>query len=519
MKLSRVQQEQLEDKGISLARLQQQLRWFREGFPIVKLARAATVGDGIKVLDQQEQHTFISRFLNQKDSLEIIKFVPASGAATRMFKFLHEFLSNFNVNNESINSYINRNKAQELFTFFTALEKFPFYKALVQDLKEEVDDWSQMTQSEKQYLFVQKMMEKNGYNYAVMPKGLVPFHRYKNHVTTAFAEHLFEASLYANCLETSKLHFTIAPDFEPHFREEVDRVVPKIEEKTGVRFQIDFSYQRSHTDTVAVNKRDEPILQEDGAFLFRPAGHGALLDNLNDLEADLIFIKNIDNVTVSAFEKKVCHYKKMLGGLALHLRDQCFEYLDLLQSAELSLKQKSRVEQFITTELGYSLPTDYQKFSDNYQIESLINRLDRPLRVCGMVKNEGEPGGGPFWVRGKDGSLTLEIVESAQVDHKNKRQQQIAESGTHFNPVDIVCSVKNNHGNKYDLHKFCEPDAGFITYKSKNGIDLKAQELPGLWNGGMSQWNTVFVEVPLFTFNPVKTVNDLLKPAHQLNGH
>ncbi len=445
--------------------------------------------------------------------------MPASGAASRMFKFLHEFMHDFNPQSDSINSYINTHNDKDLFTFFSALEKFPFYNKVLASLKVNNPDWENKTASERRYLFVKEMMDGEDCSYAAMPKGLVPFHRYKSHLASAFAEHLFEATLYANCVSLCRLHFTIAPEHENSFQKELDRILPMVEEKTGHQFDVSFSFQKPHTDTIAVDKKNRPIIEDDGTFLFRPAGHGALLENINQLEADLIFIKNIDNVTVSTLENKVCEYKKLLAGYLLDIRTQAHQFLEKLDNGDLDEAERKSIEDFIENRLGRKLPSDYRKFSVKYQLEALYAILDRPLRVCGMVKNEGEPGGGPFWVQQPNGELSLEIVESAQVDKKSKRQKNIAASGTHFNPVDLVCSVKNHKGEKYDLLQFSDPETGFITNKSRNGKDLKAQELPGLWNGGMSGWNSVFIEVPLMTFNPVKTVNDLLKPAHQLSGN
>jgi hypothetical protein len=518
MKLTAVQKAQLESKNISPERIAEQLSRFEDGFPVVKLHSVATINDGIIPLKDLDQDSLVELFDEKRDELQIVKFVPASGAATRMFKFLHEFLDDFDEQSDSINSYINRNKAQDLFTFFSALEKFPFYDQVLSTLKSNNPDWDEKSSSQRRFLFIQEMVRGEECGYASMPKGLVPFHKYKSHIASAFAEHLFESTLYASCLGVCHLHFTISPAHEDKFQKELESIITAVETKTKHKFEVSFSFQKPFTDTIAVDKKNRPILQEDGTFLFRPAGHGALLENLNQIDADLIFIKNIDNVTVSTLEDKVCRYKKLLAGQLLNVREKIFNYHKALSSPDVSDAVKNEVEKFILENWGRRLPKDYTKFSRHYQIEALIAILDRPLRICGMVKNEGEPGGGPFWVAKPNGELSLEIVESAQVDRKNKRQKSIANSGTHFNPVDLVCSVKNYEGEKYDLHEYSDPESGFITSKSRNGKDLKALELPGLWNGGMSGWNTIFVEVPLITFNPVKTVNDLLKPAHQLSG-
>lgn len=518
MNLTDSQLQQLEDKKISVKTLEQQIKRFVNGFPLVKLQRAAVVEDGIVKISEDQKQVYIKLYETRKKELDIIKFVPASGAATRMFKFLHEFLQQFDPVVDSINSFVNKKKARELFTFFVGMEKFPFYTEILETLKKEDANWKSLSDREQKVRFVRKMLFKEGYNYTSMPKGLVPFHKYPENIATAFEEHLYEASSYATSQNKSRLHFTIAPAFKDDFKQEFKRIQEIVERKTGTQFEISFSHQQSHTDTVAVDLKNQPILEENGNLFFRPAGHGALLENLNELDADLIFIKNIDNVTVSTFEDEVGSYKKMLAGILLDLQDTSFKYLNQLDqldqqspSSELILE----IETFITNELLSTLPLDYNKYRVEFQLEAIRNRLNRPLRVCGMVQNEGEPGGGPFWVMNEIGQLSLQIVESAQVDQDNHRQRRIAANCTHFNPVDLVCGLRDYKGNKFDLSKFRDLETGFITRKSRMGTELKAQELPGLWNGAMAHWNTIFVEVPLITFNPVKNVNDLLKPAHQ----
>jgi hypothetical protein len=519
MNLTETQKDQLQSKGISTDKLEEQLDRFKNGFPTLRLIRAAVIDDGIISLKNIDSESLNDFYDLEKEQLDIIKFVPASGAATRMFKFIYEFLQNYDPSKESVNSFINKNKATQLFTFFAAMEKFPFFHGIKASLIEKYTDWSSKNDGEKKLLFVREMMQKDGRNYSGMPKGLVPFHRYNKHVATAFEEHLFEASIYASCLGTSTLHFTIAPAFKGHFSEELKRIEKIVERKTGVKFNVSYSFQQPHTDTVAVDNDNNPVVLEDGTLFFRPAGHGALLDNLNQLDADLIFIKNIDNVTVSAMEKEVCKYKKTLAGHLIKSRQQINDYMELIEKQTVPKELQIKIEDFLKSELCTVFPKDYHKYATSYQLEFLQDRLNRPLRVCGMVKNEGETGGGPYWVESKSGELSIEIVESVQVDKNSNSQQAIARSGTHFNPVDLVCCVRDYKGNKFDLNDFSDPDTGFITHKSLDGKEIKAQELPGLWNGGMSGWNSIFIEVPLITFNPVKTVNDLLKPAHQLHEH
>jgi ribosomal protein S17E len=516
MKLTAIQKQQLKEKGIAQETLEKQLYRFENGFPGVTLNRAATLNDGIVPIDQLDQPELIASYESARNQLDIIKFVPASGAATRMFKFLHEFLNNFNHNKESINSYINNNKANDLFTFLIGRRDLPFYSEVLASVKKKNPDWNSKSKTEKETIFVREVLTPSGFNYAAMPKGLVPFHKYKDHSATAFEEHLFEASIYSSSNGIARLHFTIAPAFKDHFTAEFERIKKIVEKKTQTQFDISFSYQSPATDTLAVDMENQPIVFEDGTLFFRPAGHGALIDNLNQLDADVIFIKNIDNVTISSLEKETTYYKKLLAGYLLHLRTKTFDYLEVLEKDHVDESTKEEIEKFLTEELAAVLPKDYHKYKTRYQLEHLHDQLNRPLRVCGMVKNEGEPGGGPFWVRNQRGELSIEIVESAQMDKSDPRQKKIAKSATHFNPVDLICNVRDHKGKKYDLAEYCDEDTGFITYKSRQGKEIKAQELPGLWNGGMAYWNSVFVEVPLITFNPVKTVNDLLKAAHQL---
>ena len=312
------------------------------------------------------------------------------------------------------------------------------------------------------------------------------------------------------------MHFTISERYKNIFDDEFKRIEDIVERKKGTKFHISFSYQNESTDTISVTPQNDPFRDENGELYFRPSGHGALLQNLNELNADIIFIKNIDNVVVFKYEKEVAEYKKMLAGLLLKTQEEVFKMIDILNKADVSHYDLVSIAEFLINKLNVKVSHEFEKYSKKYQIEYLIEKLDRPIRVCGMVKNEGEPGGGPFWVKEESGNISLQIVESAQVDRKNKNQKEILKKATHFNPVDIVCGIKNHKGEPFDLQNFVDHKTAFITMKTKLDKDLKALELPGLWNGSMASWNTIFVEVPLITFNPVKTVTDLLKPTHQI---
>jgi len=510
--------KQIESKGLTLDKVNAQLQLFETGVPFVNLREAANCDHGIFDISEEKKTHYINYYDDKRNSISILKFVPASGAATRMFKFLFQFLKEYDVKKESINSYINRNKATELSLFLVGIEKFPFYNYVFSKIKVFVPNFDSLSDNEKHVEFIKTMLDENNLNFGFYPKGLLPFHEYKEHVSSAFEEHLFEGALYASSNNEANLHFTISENHKHIFDEEFERIETIVEEKTKTKFNISFSYQCQSTDTIAVTPKNEPFREENGELLFRPSGHGALLTNLNQLDADLIFIKNIDNIVVFKYENDVAENKKMLGGILLELQDQAFSYLRQLQENDVSEEDLITIAEFLTNRMSVVISKEFEKYSRNYQIEYLSEKLNRPIRVCGMVKNEGEPGGGPFWVKDESGVISLQIVESAQINKKNKIQKGILKGATHFNPVDLVCGIKDYKGEKFDLNQFVDPKTAFITMKTKTGKDLKALELPGLWNGSMAYWNTVFVEVPLITFNPVKTVTDLLKATHQIKS-
>ncbi len=508
--------KQIEAKGMTLKKVTSQIQIFKTGVPFINLKEAATIGNGIISLSEGEKKQYSNSFDEQCKEKKVVKFVPASGAATRMFKFLFEFLETYNSNDETINSYINKHKATELSMFLVGLEKLPFFEDVVYKLHEFVDDFNDLSEDRRREEFIKTILSEDRLNYSAYPKGLLPFHRYKKNTSTAFEEHLFEGALYASSRNKAELHFTISEQYEHKFDEEFKHIEEDVEERTSTEFDVSFSYQKEATETIAVAPHDnKPFRNPDGSLLFRPSGHGALIENLNDLDADVIFIKNIDNVVVSKYKEQVADYKKMIAGLLLQLQSKSFEFLIQLDNHSVKENKLIEIAEFLSNKLNITISIEFEKYSKKYQIEYLKEKLNRPLRVCGMVKNEGEPGGGPFWVKDEMGVASLQIVESAQIDVKNKLQKAILKSATHFNPVDIVCGIKNYKGEAFNLVNFVDPKTAFITMKTKTGKNIKALELPGLWNGAMANWNTVFVEVPLFTFNPVKTVNDLLKPAHQ----
>lgn len=509
--------KQLKDQGIAPAQILKQYETLKAGIPFVDLRSAATAGKGLSIYKREEQEAFVQIFEQKKATVDLLKFTPASGAATRMFKFLFEFLENYKLDQESINAYINREGVPELRLFFVGIDSFPFYKKVRRRLKKKYKQKNSIDIDLNRFRFIEELLSKNGLNFGNKPKGLFPFHTYKKHTATAFEEHLFESALYANKEGIARLHFTISKKHQDSFYQKFKKRKAYIELKTGIKFDITYSYQEPSTDTIAVTVANKVLRDRDGKLIFRPGGHGSLINNLNKQEADLIFIKNIDNVVVTTYREEVAFYKKMLAGTLLSLQEKSFNYLKILDnSTSVSPVQIKEIATFLKNALSARLVTGFSKYALSNQITYLKELLNRPIRVCGMVRNEGEPGGGPFWIRHENGKESLQIIESVQINPRDKRQQEILKNATHFNPVDIVCGIKNYQGKKFDLLKFVDAKAGFIAAKSFEGEPIKALEHPGLWNGAMAHWNTIFVEVPLLTFDPVKTVNDLLKPAHQV---
>ncbi len=469
---------QIEARGLSVAEVERQIDNFVKGFPYLPVVRAAAGGDGVRQLTDQERDAAEELYRSKQDELRVVKFVPASGAATRMFKELFEY-----VNDDKRTAGIDK--------LITNLEKFAFFAELAKWLTPQIEDKD-----------VVRNIIIDGLEYGAKPKGLVTFHAYKDGARKPVEEHLVEAAMYARSGERAVLHFTVSPEHQEGFEALLKERQHFYEERFGVKYDISFSVQSPATDTIAVNPDNTPFRTDDSKLLFRPAGHGALITNLDKLAADVIFVKNIDNVTTDERKADTVTYKRVLAGELLRLQSRAFE---LLRAFERGEQPEQEAIAFLRDELSCKLP-------DNASRELIIETLDRPMRVCGMVKNEGEPGGGPFWVRDDKGREQLQIAESSQIAPED---MHLMKSATHFNPVDLVCGVGRYDGTKYDLTKYTDPKTGFISSKSAGGRELRAQELPGLWNGAMANWNTLFVEVPITTFSPVKVVNDLLRPEHQ----
>lgn len=506
---SQKDKNQIKQRGSEFDVVQKQIENFKKGFPYLEVIEAATVGNGIIKLDNKGVEENDERFDNQISAGKIpLKFVPASGAASRMFKALFEALDECKYD-ENPEIALAKNAAAR--QFLVNKEKFAFFA----DLKKAIADRGaeEVCRNWIEFLLLEK-----GLDYGSLPKGLLKFHKYSGFERTPFEEHLVEGANYSkDNKNVSRLHFTVSPEHKQVFEELLKKVKKQYETLLNVTFDVSFSLQKPSTDTIAVDMENEPFREPDGSLLFRPAGHGALIENLNDLDADLIFVKNIDNVVPDRLKQSTVAYKKALAGVLLKYQEKIFRYQKTLNEKHpVSLESAFLAEaaNFLENTLN-TKPPENQYYTEKEELyHYLREKFNRPLRVCGMVKNEGEPGGGPFWAKNPDGTISLQVVESSQIDPKSVQQQTILKHATHFNPVDLVCAVKNYKGEKYNLLEFTDPATGFISKKSKDGKDLKAQELPGLWNGAMSNWNTLFVEVPIETFNPVKTVNDLLRDQH-----
>lgn len=486
----------LAKKGITEDKLNAQLECFKTGFPWLKLAGAASPGKGIMTPDKEEKDTYLNAWTDYLNGDgKVLKFVPASGAASRMFKNLFEYLDN-------------GEKTSFIQKFEDGIEHFAFIDDLKAAIAKNGGDSSVKTA-------IATLLGDNGLSYGKLPKGLLKFHKYNDGARTPVEEHLVEGALYAGGKTGNvHVHFTVSPEHRSLFEALVANVAPKYEAQFGVKYSVSFSEQKSSTDTVAANPDNTPFRGKDGKILFRPGGHGALIENLNDLDADIIFIKNIDNVVPDRLKPETTEYKKLIAGVLVSKQAKAFKYLQLLDSGVYTHEQLEEIIRFLQNDLSCRNP-ELKNLEDAELAIYLHKKLNRPMRVCGMVKNVGEPGGGPFLAYNNDGTISLQILESSQIDTANEEYMKMFQNGTHFNPVDLVCAVKDYKGNKFDLKKYVDHKTGFISNKSKDGKELKALELPGLWNGSMSDWNTIFVEVPLATFNPVKTVNDLLREQHQ----
>lgn len=484
---------QLEKEGIEPLKVEKQIQNFIKGFPFSDIVDAATINNGIDIIE--DKNKYISIYNDFVKNNTVTKFVPASGAASRMFKDLYSFLDK-NISVEE-NEFVNH--------FYNNIENFAFFY----ELKNILDNNNIKISKENINEIITHLLTEKGMNYGNLPKALLLFHKYNNELRTAFAEHLVEAGLYAKSKAgKSNIVFTVSSEHKVLFQKLYEGLKQTYEKEYQTNFSIEFTKQLPSTNIIAVNLDNTLYKGEEGEFLFRPGGHGALIENLNKIKSDLVFIKNIDNVVHEKYLSDTIEYKKIIAGVLIEKKNKITSYIKHIDKNNIDKLEE--IKTFIVNDLNY-------RFSEslNVDFEMCKSILNRPIRVCGMVKNEGEPGGGPFWVKNSDGAIQLQIVESSEIDKADKEKMQIMKNATHFNPVDIVCSTIDYKGNKFNLSDFVNHEAGFISEKSVNGVRIKAQELPGLWNGAMANWNTIFVEVPVSTFNPVKTVNDLLRKHHQ----
>lgn len=500
MNLTNQDLKQIALRGISPEQIENQLNQFRTGFPFLRLQAAAAVGNGIVAPSDAERRDYVSLWEQyKKEGHRIVKFVPASGAASRMFKNMFAFVdADYDVPTTPFEKQ-----------FFEDIEKFAFYDALnAVCVKNEGMGIKALIAAGRFKAVASNMLSADGLNYGQLPKGMLLFHKYPEGARTPMEEHLVEGALYAASNAEAHVHFTVSHEHMDFFRQKVAEKADGFARKYGVSYDITFSEQKPSTDTIAANPDGTPFREADGSLLFRPGGHGALIENLNEIEADVIFIKNIDNVVPDRLKPETTEWKQVIAGVLVKAQQQAFNYLRMLDGNP-SEAQLAEIAEFVehtlcTNPMGQKVDADY-----------LRRKLNRPMRVCGVVKNVGEPGGGPFLTYNQDGTVSLQILESSQIDTANEEYVKMFEGGTHFNPVDLVCAVKDYQGRPFRLPDFVDRATGFISSKSKGGRELRALELPGLWNGAMSDWVTIFVEVPLGTFNPVKTVNDLLREQHQ----
>lgn len=495
----------LQKRGISIEQIEDQLKSFVTGFPYLEIRSAAEPSKGILCVSETEIPILLQQWEQYLQiGTSIIKFVPASGAASRMFKDLFEFLEG--QNNEASNAFEHK--------FFDEIKKFAFYNDLNQACLKNNGQTIEALIVAKQYKpIVDNLLSDKGLNYGMLPKGLLKFHSYADQNRTPTQEHLVEGALYANADGNVNIHFTVSKEHRQLFEKHLSETLAQYEKTYHVHYNVSFSEQKPSTDTIAANADNQPF-RDKGELLFRPGGHGALIENLNDLQGDVVFIKNIDNVVPDAMKDITVTYKKLIAGILVNLQKQAFSYLHELENEAISHAKLDIINQFCEVRLNNHNANVHSLTLDELR-KYLIMKLNRPMRVCGMVKNIGEPGGGPFLTVNNDGTVSPQILESSQIDMNNPADKEKMLGSTHFNPVDLVCGIRNYRGEKFNLLNHVDKKTGFISLKSKSGKELKALELPGLWNGAMSDWNTVFVEVPIETFNPVKTVNDLLRTEHQ----
>lgn len=496
----------IQELGIVADQVMAQIQVFEQGVPTLDVLRPATIGDGIIDCSADQWRNWARVFEQQSNALEVVKFVPASGAATRMFGFLFDFLSAFDPNQQRLNTYLSQPENQAVATFYRNLKEFPFVDLIRQRIRQLYPEFKTWTKEKRFYTMVSVLVQEHGLNFGSLPKGLIPFHRYKKNIRTAFEEQLYEGAFYAGSKDEVYTHFTFSPEHLDGFKKEFSQIQSSLERHTKKNYHISYSFQKESTKTIAVDLENKPFRDEHGRLLFRPSGHGALIENLNEVNADVVFIKNIDNVIVQEELPGMALYKKGLAGILLDYQLKIHQYLRTLSTKPEEVSMDA-LNAFLWKSFG--MRTLAKTAQEAYQL------LYRPIRVCGVVANTGAPGGGPFWIQDEHQVPSLQILEGAQFDKNNSRHMDVFAQATHFNPVDLVCGLRDHEGKPYNLMNYRDERMSFIAHKTHQGKPLKALELPGLWNGAMAKWHTVFVAVPIETFNPVKTVNDLLAKAHR----
>lgn len=503
--------QQIKSKAIDLEKINTQIENFKKGFPAAKLKAAATIGNGLLRFTDEDVIQMNENYEQIVANKSVLKFVPASGAASRMFKHLFEFRDKYTPEKEA--ELFKDKNFNSVDYFFKHIKKFAFYKDLKKHLDFSDSGFDGLLENKEYIKIINALLNKDALNYAALPKALLKFHGYAEGNRMSVEEHLVEGAVYGKGKTASvKIHFTVSPEHMAAFKSSLSELLEYYNHRFDVRLNISYSIQKPSTDVLAVDMANNPLRDAADNLVFRPGGHGALIENLNELNADIIFVKNIDNIVPDRLRKTTYTYKKVLASHLIKLQKQCFEYLKILEG-KVDGKKLDMIANYAKKKLMIHLPDSFE--NHDARKDFLFKKLNRPMRTCGMVKNEGEPGGGPFWVENAQNEISLQVVEGSQMNLSIADQKEIAQKATHFNPVDLVCGVKDYKGNKFDLSQFVDAETGFISQKSQNGKDLKAQELPGLWNGAMANWITIFIECPIITFNPVKIVNDLLREQHQ----
>jgi len=492
--------KQIKSLGLKASSIQRQLACYKKKPYYLSLAAPCTVNDGIRKISPRQKNNFIAYYEKESRKYRVIKFVPSSGAASRMFAswFFAEQAGGFG------SDYANKQ-------FFKSLKKMPFFPLL------ENNQTFQKYFNEKNISsLLRVILHSEGVNLGELPKALIPFHLYANkEMRTALEEHIYEAAGYiADAKNICRLHITVSPEHRPIVARKLRQFRKKYEKICAVQYKYRLSVQSPSTSIIAVDEKDNPLRDNRGRLVFRPGGHGALLENLNVVDADLIFVKNIDNVAPSNVTKNIIPYRKMLGGVAIDLMRKVHKTLGELSARDIDAEELNQIADFCRQEVNACLPKGFEFLKPAQKKKILFDALNRPLRVCAMVKNTGEPGGGPFWIKEKNGAESPQIVELAHVNKSDSAQMEIWSRATHFNPVDMVCCIKDYRGRKYNLKEYVDKNSYLVTTKMEKGRKIKALEMPGLWNGGMARWNTIFIEIPLMAFNPVKIVEDLLRPQH-----